>query len=356
MKRIITGKRVFNSLVIILCVSIVLYFCFSPDGLVELIQKGKSVSLLWLSGAVFFQLANMFIDSIITKLLIKQNYKNFPFIESVKVALVGHFFSAVTPSSSGGQPMQIYYMNKKGINVGFATSVLIQKFLVFQVVTTLYSIFAVFYKFDAITLLASNPDFKLVTVLIVIGMLIQFTLTGLLILVSVNRSLTHRLVNGFLNLILKIRPLKKKLSNRLDSINSQLDLFHDSNSQLYKNPVLMLKCYILLFVQIVCIFIIPYFIYRSVGMSSESPISIICAQSFVNLSYSIMPLPGASGAAELFFAAFYNQYFLEGTLMTSTLLWRTITYYATIPLTAPFSYLTKDREKDLKIIKEGDGE
>ena len=39
------------------------------------------------------------------------------FLKNIKYALIGFFFSGITPAASGGQPMQIYYMYKDKISV-----------------------------------------------------------------------------------------------------------------------------------------------------------------------------------------------------------------------------------------------
>ena len=50
-------------------------------------------------------------------------------------ALVGFFFSSVTPSASGGQPMQLYYMHRDRIAVPTAALALLVQLSVFQIVT-----------------------------------------------------------------------------------------------------------------------------------------------------------------------------------------------------------------------------
>ena len=59
------------------------------------------------------------IDSIVTQILIRIQYPDSRFIDALKVALVGVFFGAVTPSNTGGQPMQLYLLSKMKGGVGF---------------------------------------------------------------------------------------------------------------------------------------------------------------------------------------------------------------------------------------------
>ena len=100
---------------------------------------------------------------------------------------------------------------------------------------------------------------------------------------------------------------------------------------------------------------VPYFIYLSLDMrqitinSGGIPGNIfdfICIQSFVLFTSNLVPLPGASGGAELAFSMYFGQFFIIGgvnKIKPAILLWRLCTYYASIVVSAPFSYLTKGR-------------
>ena len=48
----------------------------------------------------------------------------------LKYALTGFFFSSVTPSASGGQPMQIFAMTRQGVDAGVAGAALVLAILV----------------------------------------------------------------------------------------------------------------------------------------------------------------------------------------------------------------------------------
>ena len=65
-------------------------------------------------------------------------FKNF------KYALIGFFFSAITPAASGGQPMQIYYMHKDKISVANSTLALLVNLCSFQIITLTFAFISVF--------------------------------------------------------------------------------------------------------------------------------------------------------------------------------------------------------------------
>ena len=60
-----------------------------------------------------------------TKKILESFKQNISFLKSLKFTMIGFFFSSITPASSGGQPMQIYYMAKEKINVSHSTMALL---------------------------------------------------------------------------------------------------------------------------------------------------------------------------------------------------------------------------------------
>ena len=52
----------------------------------------------------------------------------------IKYSFVGFFFSGITPSATGGQPMQLYYMQKEGHKVSDSTVVLMTVAVIYKFV------------------------------------------------------------------------------------------------------------------------------------------------------------------------------------------------------------------------------
>ena len=90
-------------------------------------------------------------------------------------------------------------------------------------------------------------------------------------------------------------------------------------------------------------FLVPYCIGRSFGIDF-SIFDMLCAEAYVQMISSLVPLPGGSGAAEYCFSVFFGTYFTAETIKTAILLWRTITYYGTIAISAPFARMRKKQK------------
>lgn len=344
-KKRISGKTIFNIIVFSLCGFMVLYFCFSEGGLVELISSSQHINIFWLMLAISAHLLNIVIDAVILHRFLALSSNGIKITHSIKAALAGQFFCAVTPSSTGGQPMQVMILSHYGVDAGKSTSALVQKFLVWQFTLTGYTIAVVLLRFNFFAERLS----PFLWVMSAIGFLVQAAMIFVLILVSFSHKLTFRLIRWLCRLGHKMK-LVKSPEKTLRNIERQLVYFHKSNKELSSHKGFLAVNYILTIIQMTAIYIVPYCVYRALVPESSMNVGvfdIISAQSFVNMVSSLVPLPGASGAAELSFAGFFSGIFDETTMKSAILIWRTITYYGTIFISAPFSGMGKNKTKDL---------
>lgn len=338
MKKKICLKSIFKIVLILFLVVLFWYLCFSENGLVFFIKNTKGFSKNWLMMAFLCQIINMVIDVTLIYKFTNNITASYKFKSAIKISMVGQFFSAITPGASGGQPMQIFAMSRQKIDSGASTSALIQKFLVYQNVLTSYSAICILLRFDYF----SNLN-KVVWFFATIGFCIQALLIVALFFFSFNQNITYKIISILFNLLSKLHLIKDK-EEKINNLKDQLNIFHKGNKDLYKNKYLVLETYVLTAVQLTAMFLIPYCIYRSFHFYGQPAIDMICAQSFIMMSSSFFPIPGASGAAEIASTVFLSPFFNESTIKSAVALSRFITYYFTIMVSAPFSYSIRKKK------------
>ncbi len=338
MKKKISFKNILNWLLMLFLVLLFCYLCFSDNGLIDLIKSSKGFNKSWLSTAFLCQIINLAIDTYLVYRFTHNMDKNYKFKNSIRVAMIGQFFSAITPGSSGGQPMQVYAMSKQGIDAGLATAALTQKFLVYQTVLTAYSLIAILLRFEYF-----NSLNGIVWTIALTGFIIQALVIAALLLFSFSKKLTHKIIVIIFVLLEKIHIIKNA-DEKIKSIDSQLIIFHNSNKFLYKNKYTVLETYVCTAVQLTATFLIPYCIYKSFYLSGQKVSDMICAQAFVSMSSGFVPIPGASGAAEGASSIFFQPFFDETTIKSAIALSRFITYYFTIIISAPFANFVKKKK------------
>lgn len=359
-KHKINGGLIFNILVLGISAYLIVYFFISDDGVIDLLKSPDGINYFWLVIGLLVFDCNIILDALVTLVYLRSQYPHFRLLDAVKVAFVGVFFGAVTPSNTGGQPMQLYLLNKLHVSVGFGSACLTQKFIVYQLVTTSFSIFAVLVNYSYFGSAFTN---FWSSAFIVMGFAVQILLTVFLLIVSFSERITKKLIR-LIYFFLKKLPFIKDPTAKIIKVSREFNNFLQSNRMLMTDKKRLAKIFALVFVQMLCILSVPFFVYIAFGMPkiafmhhvpAGNWFDFICIQSFVLFTSNLVPLPGASGGAELAFTMYFGSFFNIGRIhkiKPAILLWRFITYYGAILLTAPFSYYTKGRKQDAKFQNE----
>lgn len=241
-----------------------------------------------------------------------------------RIAMIGQYYSGITPSASGGQPMQIYELNKCGVPVGVGSSAMIVKFICFQIALLLLSGGLWMYY-------AARIRVQLEGLLWIVrfGFGLNLFWTALLLLILVKQSIVAWLVRAVRIIGCKLRWIRdpERFSARVDA---QLTEFHRVLEMLVQRPMILLTMLSLAFFQVLAYMATVYCLYRGFGQSGISAGFIITVQLLLFLGVAFMPMPGASGAQEGGFVLFFRGIFPEAHLFAALLAWRFFTYYVTL--------------------------
>lgn len=247
------------------------------------------------------------------------------FLKAFKTTMIGLLFNNLTPFQSGGQPMQLYYLTKESFMVGEASSILLMKFIVYQVSLIVYSIVLLFVRYRFFY----EHSGKLAA-LIGVGFLVNIAVVIGLIMVGFLPGFTSRLVHGIIALLSKLHLIKNK-EKAIENAKYQIESFHDGFRQLLKQKKVLLQSVVVSCAQLTAFFFIPFCICMALGVQVESILSMVAASAFVLMISSFVPLPGASGGAEGSFYLLFGIFILNPSIIAVALiLWRLITYYLPI--------------------------
>ena len=329
---------IFNIFIVCLTIGLIVYFIFSKDGFIDLLNSGLKINGWWLVFGLILYFLNIVLDTYIIYVFVKRSTPSFRLKQALTVSMVGQFYCAVTPSASGGQPMQVLTMSRMGVKASKATAALIQKFLVWQFTLTGYSVLAMTFRFG---MFVESLD-PAMWILTVIGFMGQVITIVVLLLASFNKNLTTKVIGGIFKLLGKIHILKN-VDEKIKKLDESLTNFHNCNKDLNKDKALVVKVYVITFIQLTVLFLVPFCIARSFGKDNVHAFDMLCAQSFVSMVSGLVPLPGGSGAAEYCFSAFFGSTFDDVTIKSAILIWRSITYYLTIIISLPFAAVRKKK-------------
>lgn len=324
MKKFFTMRNLYLILLLV-SFSILIYFCVDDNNLLTLLDNISALNWAWLGAACGFMLLSWAIDAFIVKILTNSVCKQkYTLKNAVKVTMVGQFFNAVTPFCLASQPMQILTMSQQKIDTGYALSVVVRKFIIYQTTLVFYLVTTMFFSYSFFA--DKIPEFMN---LVILGSVSQSLVVLLIAFFTVKKNLTLRLISWFLRVLSRLNLISEPEEN-MKSVKKQMNIYVENNKSIGENPKLTLKAFFLTCLQFTAIFSISFCIYKAFNNPGFDIIDMISGQAFVMTTAANTPLPGGSGAMEGSFLLVFRVFFSPNNVKPAMLLWRFITYYSCI--------------------------
>lgn len=264
------------------------------------------------------------LDSYVLYIFVKLKYNTMSFKESFKTAMIGLFYSAITPFATGGQPMQIIEMNKKNIPTHDALTIISIKSVVYQVGLTIYGVTSYFLVKDLM-----NKHFTKLGFLVLVALFANLIFIFFIILSATNDKFLKKLMCKTILFLEKLKLIKDS-EQRLNKIYTQIGLFKQSFDMVRCNVKSIILSIIITLFQLTIYYSVTFFLYKSFGLSGFSFVTIIATQSLLCLITAFVPTPGGSGAAEGSFHLLFKMIFSDNLIIPAMFIWRFITYYLCI--------------------------
>lgn len=325
--------KIFNFMIILLSVIILLCYLLFVDGLENIWKVFSSIHLVWLMCGAFCMVCYWTIEGIILNAALGFFSEKMSKKHAAKTCMIGQFFNCITPSATGGQPMQAYYMYRVGVRVGSATSALLIRFLIYQLVLTIYSLVVLIFEYGYFA--SHVQEFKYI---ILFGFSINTVIATMLLLIGFCRPLAQKIANGCVKFLAFLHIVKKP-EEKLVYVAQEVAMFHEGFATVKTHRLEVLKLSLLTVFQLTFFFAIPVCIALSfhISLSITDALEMIAGAAFVQISSSFIPLPGAAGGAELSFYLVFGMAFKQTQLGSAILLWRLLTFYMPILVGLVFS-------------------
>ncbi len=314
-------KSNLNYIIIFILITVTFGIVFKNNDIVNLYQLIFNIDKSYFLLAVLCMTGYWFIDGLIINKVSNVVNSKISILKSIKIAFIGQYYGLITPFSTGGQPAQIYKMVNNSISIGKATSIMINKYIMFQIGVTFYTVLMLVFKFAFIL-----SNIKAIVPFIIIGVVLNVVMTVVLIGLFFNPMIIRKIALWMLNFVHKIKSLKKR-DKYIIKIDYHLDEYLDSIERIKKSKMPFALVFIMTLLQLSLRFSIPYFIYLSFGLSSATFIDIVAIQSLLYMAICYMPTPGTVGVAEGGFYLAFKVFFNSNIIAYAMLLWRGIIYY-----------------------------
>mgnify|MGYP001055245171 CR=1 FL=1 len=325
----------------ILLVVVTFYVVFQKNDFGSFLTNLREANLVFIALGMVCMLIFLGSEASNIKLILKNLGHKLTYIQAFRYSLVGFFFSSITPSSTGGQPAQIYFMNKDGIPIAHSTMALLVELMGYQFATGLLAFIGFFLNFKTIVFDLGNIKF-----LIFLGLTVNLIILSVLIVTIFSKNLALKIL-GLLTKILSFFHYSK-VDKFEESFTSQIDEYHRCSIYLKENKHVLIKALITNVVQLIAYHAIPYCVYLSFGLSGASAITIILMEAVLYVAVASLPFPGSVGVSEGTFMVMFKLFFPATLLGSAMIISRGISFYFFVLLSALgviWSFIKSKRSK-----------
>lgn len=331
-------KYLRNLILFILIILLTFYIILKDQDINEIVNVLSSIDLKYILIAILCMCLYIVCEAINIGRTLKTLGEKSTFYRNIKYALIGFFFSSVTPAASGGQPMQIYYMNKDKISVANSTLALLINLTSMQIVTISIALISLLFNYEYMNLV--------LIWLFILGIFLNAAALTLLI-ISV---FSKRMTKGLINLVIKILEFfkVKNIEDKKNKLENELNKYQSSATYIKSNKKVILKILLTTYIQFLLYYSIAYWVYCSFGLKDYNILQILSMQSVLFATVSGIPSPGAVGVSEGGFLEIFRNVYSNDMLREAMLLNRGVNFYLFVIISSVIVmiYTARDRKEE----------
>lgn len=343
-------KQAFNYLLTAVLIVITIWIILSSINISEVPRLLKQTNVYYLFLAALCMVGYWLTDSLIIMITLQMVNIKYNFFKSLKLTMIGQYYTAITPLAIGCQPAQIYNMVNDDVPLGKATSVVINKFIIYQIAQSLYSVVVIIFNYKLVYNV-TNVLFAFT----VFAFFVDSLSTVAFVFLVFNPGLISKFIYFLISILHKIRIIKDMEDSKARvslHIKEYVNCINKIKSH-WKTALIIL---IITILQFTFYFTIAYFIIRGLGISSMTYLDIVSIQCMIYLMVALIPTPGTIGTSEGGFYMLFKAYLGVEIMPYATLLWSMISFYMILVVCGPVTMISsllmnKKSSKGVNIIK-----
>ncbi|MDE7406729.1 MAG: flippase-like domain-containing protein [Clostridiales bacterium] len=331
-------KQIINIafLVVLIGVTFTVIFVSQDINIHDIGQFLYNCNPWYIVGAFGGMLGYVIFEAISLHIIARKLGHKSKFTSSIAYSTSDLYYSAITPSASGGQPASAFYMMRDGMSGGTAGFTVLFNIISYTAATILVGLFGVV----ACPSMFGQIGHWLAKTLVIVGFVIQLALLALLLLCLFRARVILRIGNWGITLLSKMHIVKKtdKWRGKLDGVVTK---YRACRTVIKKHPMLFVNALLLNTAQRVSQTLIPCFVIMAsplFGKVDVSFLELFCMQAYVMIGYNSIPLPGGTGVYEYLYPNVFGIGFTDMTFVLSAMMVsRGISFYISMIVTGLYT-------------------
>lgn len=321
--------RVIYILLFLLCVGLTFFVIFKNNDISIILDNITKSDFKFILVGLFCMFIYINGEGINIRRVLKTCGHKISYFDSFKYASVGFFFSSITPSSTGGDPAQLYFMANDGLPISHSALALLVELSSFQAALCILSFAGLI--FNHRILLNSIGCYKY---FLFLGMAINILYLLFLVIIIFSKALIIKILDFLYKILEKFKYKKRDVFH--EKCLKQIDEYHKCSIYLKNHKIVLIKVFLTTLVQMIVYYSIPYFVFKSLGLRGINIFTFIFMQVSLSMAVSYMPMPGSVGASEGGFMMMFKNLFSLETLSSAMLISRGVSFYFFVIFTGLF--------------------
>ena len=217
----------------------------------------------WLLLGLALMLAFVGCEATCSHLILGRLGHRAPLRRCLGYSFVGFYVSSITPSATGGQPAQVYYMSRDGVPAAHGALNMMLIAVCYQVVVIGYALAVALLRFDLVANLGGGLG-----LLLLFGAVVNGALTAGMLCLMFLPNAASRLTGGVLSLLVRVRLVRHPEEAR-EKLEKQMEEYRRGADCVRRNPALVPALLGLTFCQLTALFSVPLVVYLSLIHISE---------------------------------------------------------------------------------------
>lgn len=230
------------------------------------------------------------------------------------------YFSAITPSATGGQPASAYYMVKNKISASNATVALLLNITLY--IFSLLLLGGIAFALQPQIILQADIKIRILFFsAIILNILLLFTCLLFMVFPGLSRAIGRCVI-----VLLCFLHILKDREKSEAAFETYLTEYKDAFRTVIRYPSVLLMTLCTNVLQRISVFLVPFFVFLAIE-GEASLVDVLTSQALVAVASNSVPIPGAVGVSEYLFLSITASLLLSPVRKSATLLCRLLSHY-----------------------------
>lgn len=234
------------------------------------------------------------------------------------------YFSAITPSATGGQPASAFFMMKDKIPGPVVTVILLANLIMYTLALLFLGIVFVVFRFDVFLSFTT-----LSKILIAIGVVVLIVLGVSFYLLLRHARILYTICDKVLSFFEKIHIIKNGKKKR-DKLHATMNDYRQCARSLNGKRRVLFEAFFWNVMQRLSQFGVAFMVFMATGIPFKDALNVWAIQCFVSLGSNCVPIPGSMGVADYLMLDGYQQIVGHHMATNMELLCRSMSFYGCI--------------------------